>query len=168
MKYKIVTLCSASIVILLAATLASGPMRQPSSTTTGHHAITIPLNADTIFTLVNAERTKKGLQPLIRDARLDQTAQARADDMVARNYFSHFDPVDGHKMINDQKPGCTGMSENIGMTNGYVNDNDTQLYGSGGWMNSKPHREAILRTDYTLTGVAVNGNKVVQHFCIAK
>ena len=117
-----------------------------------------PLSADTIFELVNQERIKAGLQPLVRDARLDATAQARADDMVARNYFSHYDPVTGEKMINKQEAGCRfseNISENWNTDSNVVN----------GWMNSKLHHDAILLTEYNTTGVAVSGNKVVQHFC---
>jgi uncharacterized protein YkwD len=82
--------------------------------------------------------------------------------MVARNYFSHFDPVTGEKMINSQDFQCRGGSENISM------DWPTNAKTVYGWMGSKSHREAILRSDYTLTGVAVSGNKVVQHFCVSK
>jgi hypothetical protein len=60
---------------------------------------------------------------------------------------------------------CSYKSENIGMTQGYYSNNTQQL---DWWMHSKPHHDAILNANYTLTGVAVNGNKVVQHFCIAK
>ena len=125
------------------------------------------LNADTIFNLVNNERTKAGLKPLVRDARLDATAQTRADDMVARNYFSHYDPIDGHKLINDKYyidawSICSHGSENISM------NWPTNAKTVSGWMGSKLHHDAILKADYTLTGVAVSGNKVVQHFCVAK
>lgn len=120
-----------------------------------------PLNADTIFNLVNKERTKNGLQPLIRDATLESMAQERADDMVARNYFSHFDPIDGHKMIDDQFPGCV-QSENIILVDNIGEKNTDAIKW---WMNSTAHRDALLRADFTHTGVAVNGDIGVQHFC---
>ena len=127
-----------------------------------------PLNATIVFNLVNKERTKAGLKPLVRDTRLDATAQAKADEMVRLNYFGHFNPTTGKNTawdnpIFDQI--CKSASENIGMTNGYANDNVEQL---DWWLHSKPHHDAMLNPDYTLTGVAVNGNKVVQHFCVAK
>lgn len=129
----------------------------------------IPLNATKIFDLVNAERVKAGLKPLVRDARLDATAQARADDMVARNYFSHYDPVTGEnlaKILNKYYPDpCSKVSENIIKI---VTPEDKNSAAVEWWMNSKPHHDAILLPEYTLTGVAVNGNIGVQHFCIAK
>jgi len=45
-----------------------------------------------IIGLVNQERMAKGLLPLIRNAQLEQAAQAHAKDMYKRGYFSHFNP----------------------------------------------------------------------------
>jgi uncharacterized protein YkwD len=124
----------------------------------------VALNADTIFRLVNNERVKAGLKPLVRDSRLDASAQAKADDMAKYNYFDHVrDGKHGYEYI--PLGMCSYKSENIGMTQGYYSNNTQQL---DWWMHSKPHHDAILNANYTLTGVAVNGNKVVQHFCIAK
>jgi uncharacterized protein YkwD len=122
---------------------------------------TIPLNADTIFDLVNAERVKAGVKPLVRDPILDATAQERADDMTTRNYFSHFDPVTGEKMIDRQDAGCK-QSEN---QNRLRVDGDNNAVAVSSWMDSKSHHDAMLSKDYTHSGIAVNGNIVVQHFC---
>lgn len=124
----------------------------------------VALNADTIFRLVNNERVKAGLKPLVRDLQLDESAQARANDMVNRNYFAHRDPVTNENMVKALSI-CSFNSENIGMTQGYYSNNTQQLYW---WMHSKAHHDAILKREYTSTGVAVNGNKAVQIFCIAK
>ena len=128
---------------------------------------TKPLDAYTIYNLVNAERVKAGVKPLLLDPNLAATAQARADDMVARNYFGHNDPVSGENLVNilkSQKQ-CIASSENIGMTNGYDDDNQKQLEW---WVKSPAHYAAIKNSLYTSTGIAVNGNKVVQHFCQTK
>ena len=122
------------------------------------------LNADTLFELVNAEREKAGLKPLVRDARLDATAQARADDMVARGYFSHNDPVTGELMIAKQDAGCH-FSENIVRTDRIGNDNTDAIKQ---WIGSESHKNAILNAKYTLAGMSVNDNIAVQHFCVAR
>ncbi len=146
-------------------------LNKPKKTVTNVQAVQQPelvkLNADTIFNLVNAERAKNGLQPLIRDARLDATAQSRADDMVARDYFGHNDPVTGENLVNilNGQKQCAISSENIGQTYSNPDDNIKQV---SNWMNSKAHHDAILSTEYDITGVAVNGIKVVQHFCNLK
>lgn len=130
------------------------PVQQPE---------TIKLNADTIFELVNAERVKNGLQPLIRDARLDESAQQKVDDMATNGYFAHINPttgVNGYTLIPYGL--CSYQSENIGFSHDTGDNNVKQIQW---WMNSKPHHDAILDIQYELTGIAVSGDKVVQHFC---
>lgn len=126
-------------------------------------SVIVELNADTLFTLVNAERTQRGLQPLVRDARLDTSAQAKVNDMVANNYNAHINPTtgkNGYTYVIDYAPDlCVYASENLSWD--YSNDMDAVQ----GWMGSKAHHDAILDPGYTLTGVAINGTKAVQHFC---
>lgn len=133
----------------------------PKAVYTAPTQATEPLNADTIFNLVNQERIKAGVKPLVRDARLDATAQERADDMVARNYFSHFDPVTGEGMIDKQEPGCV-QGENI-INVGDLGEKNTEAINW--WINSPAHYKAMTNPDYDITGIAVNGNIGVQHFC---
>lgn len=104
----------------------------------------------------------------MRDSRLDASAQIKADDMVAKNYFAHDDPTTG-KNIAWSNPVfrqlCVSSSENINQIGGIGDYNATAV---NSWMNSKAHHDAILASRYTLTGVAINGDKVVQHFCVSK
>jgi uncharacterized protein YkwD len=117
------------------------------------------LSADKILEQVNAERAKVGVAPLVSDPRLVATAQARADDMVARNYFSHRDPVTNENMVKDL-PYCLFNSENISYHHA---SNESVITG---WMGSKPHHDAMLDPRYTTTGIAVaNNDAVVQNFC---
>lgn len=161
-KWIITTVIAATLITVPAVLFAQAQKPQAATQTT----VSVSLSADAIFEKVNQERTERGLKPLIRDARLDATAQERADDMVKRDYFSHYDPITGDnlaKVLNKYYPSpCSKVSENIGMTSGHLNNNTAKV---DGWMKSKPHREAILLSEYTLTGVAVSGDKVVQHFC---
>ena len=132
-----------------------------------------PLNATIVFNLVNKERVKAGLKPLVRDARLDASAQFKADDMVARNYFDHYDPTN-EKVMNGVQKGyeltdhntCKTISENL--VDDINETGDGNISSVSSWMQSKPHHDAILNPDYTLTGVAISGTKVVQHFCVSK
>ena len=126
----------------------------------------IPLNADTIFNLVNAEREKAGVKPLARDARLDQSAQTKADDMANNNYFAHINPttgVNGYKLIPSGL--CSYQSENI---NAALTNEEAVTE----WMNSEPHRNAILDQQYDISGIGLawQGDYyiVTQHFCNLK
>lgn len=134
-----------------------------------------PATADEIYTLVNKERGKAGLQPLIRTNELDVSAQFKADDMANRDYFSHDDPATG------KKNGLDKALELVGQSCTYVGEN---LHSGGerystaeeavkGWMGSKAHHDAIVDPEQVYTGIGIaimpNGDSVqVQHFCKTK
>lgn len=59
---------------------------------------------------------------------------------------------------------CSKSSENIY----WGRATNTTQGALNWWMNSKPHHDAILNSEYTLTGFGIAGNKVVEHFCIAR
>jgi uncharacterized protein YkwD len=167
MRKRVLLISLATAILLLVPAVVFALKPHQTAVQAPQTVVANKLNADTLFTLVNAERAKNGLQPLIRDARLDETAQERADDMINRNYFSHYDPVTGGNLVQiiPTNPQCISASENIIKVDEYGEKNADALRW---WLNSKSHREAILRADYTLTGVAVNGNIGVQHFCVSK
>lgn len=132
--------------------------------------VAYPLNATIVFNLVNKERVNAGLKPLVRDARLDASAQAKADDMVAKNYFAHYNPANNEFVGNDylMNPGlCSFSSENIVWVK-YETPQEDNQEAVDWWMNSKPHREAILNPDYTSSGLSINDKRIVQHFCVNK
>lgn len=120
-----------------------------------------PLNANEIFELVNQERARAGVPALVRDSRLDGTAQIRADDMHTRQYLGHRDPVTQENLVNilkSQKQ-CVYASENI---SAYQNNQDDVIKS---WLDSVAHREAMLDSKYTLSGIAISNRIIVQHFC---
>lgn len=99
----------------------------------------------------NNQRLKKSLPPLRYNATLSQAAQKKADDMFAKNYWSHFSP-DG-KTPWDFIMGAGYRYE-------YAGENLAKnfLFSQGvvdAWMASPTHRENILRKDYTEVGYAI-------------
>ena len=125
----------------------------------------IPLNADKILELVNIERAKVNVAPLVMDTGLVATAQSRADDMAKRDYFGHRDPVTNENMVNilNEQKQCVYASENISEMLEPIGDNNNDTVQ--GWVGSKPHYDAMIDSRYTLTGIAISKNKIVQHFC---
>lgn len=124
----------------------------------------VPLNADTLFNMVNDERVKAGVKPLVRDTRLDASAKAKCEDMLVNNYWSHTSPsgVEPWYWIQEQHISYKKAAENLAY--GFNSDNDTVI----GWMNSPGHRENILNVLYTKSGMATCNNSsralAVQHF----
>ena len=106
---------------------------------------------DRLFSLINAERTKAGVAPLIRSAKLDALSSEWAARMAAKNSQFHRELTKA--LLNTN--GWKNLSENI-----YGPADD----GSAGaifhaWMGSSGHRGNLLRDSSTLGGVGIAKTK---------
>jgi uncharacterized protein YkwD len=100
---------------------------------------------------VNQTRQSNGLKPLAENQKLNQAAQAKAQNMVQNNYFAHTSP--------------TGITPwfwflNAGYNYKYAGENlaigffDSQeVYQA--WLNSPEHKANIVNPNYTEVGTAV-------------
>lgn len=140
-----------------APTPAPAPAPQPSGLTA---------EESLMLSLINKERTSRGLQPLQVDMRLMGTARAKANDMAVNNYFNHTSPTLGTPPEQMRAAGITGYTvlggENIALARS-VEEAFTNF------MNSDGHRQNILHPRYTHVGIGVvNGSAwgkvIVQHF----
>ena len=110
-----------------------------------------------IFNLINNERQSRGYTLLSCDPTLSNIAQAHAEDMYRRNYFSHVSP--NGKTLNDRvREGGSSFT--------YVGENLAMGQNSGRavvnkWMNSPPHRANILREEFTTMGIGAYGKYYV-------
>ena len=115
-----------------------------------------------VVRLVNAERTKHGLDALTEDWELSRVARYKSQDMHDRGYFSHTSPTYGSpfQMIRAFGLSYRTAGENIAM--GYA----TPAAVVNGWMNSEGHRANILNASYTKIGVGYvsDGNSWTQKF----
>lgn len=96
----------------------------------------------------NSSRTANGIGTLADNSQLDSAAQAKADDMVARNYWSH-DTPDGKApwvFINNAGYQYSSAAENLAYG---FSDSDSTITG---WMNSPDHRENLLNSSYSDVG----------------
>lgn len=125
-----------------------------------------PADPTELLELVNAERQRVGVAPLVMDERLNASAQEKADDMMNRNYRDHVSPegVHGYELVFKHTGGeCRHAGENLA----WRTDNTvgTTRDAFNWWMSSEPHRKAIQDSKYTKTGIGINKDVVVQHFC---
>ena len=105
-----------------------------------------------VFVWTNFERVNSGLEPLSRNALLDQVAGAKLNDMFAKQYFAHGSPSGDY--INDLAVDFGYEYLLIGENLAYGDfANDKELVDA--WMNSKGHRENILNKNYEEIGIAV-------------
>ncbi len=130
--------------------------------------------------LINAERVKRGLNPLEHVEKIRLIARAHSEDMAERNYFSHdtpegLDPTDrGRNVGYNCHKDCGsyfsfGLAENIfqgGLWSAITYINGVPIHNwltleeiateaIEGWMNSKGHRENILDSSYDRTGMGI-------------
>lgn len=108
-------------------------------------------NSMTIGSLLadtNASRSANGIGGLSLNNKLDAAAQANADDMAARDYWSHYTP-DGNPpwvWVTNQGYSYQALGQNL--ATGF-NDEQSTI---DGWMASPPHRENLLNSAYTEVG----------------
>ena len=108
--------------------------------------------AQSVLQLTNNYRSQYGKKALKLDAELCRVAQAKADDMAAKGYFSHTSPTYGSP---------SQMLKSFGVGYRYMGENIAKGYNSAssvvnGWMNSQGHRENILNGNFGSLGVGYN------------
>jgi uncharacterized protein YkwD len=107
---------------------------------------------------VNAVRASFGLKALSASAKLRRSAQAHANDMVARHYFAHVSPnganVNGRVRSAGYLRGARSFTvgENIAWGQGPLASPAATVQS---WMQSPPHRAIILTPGFREAGVGV-------------
>jgi uncharacterized protein YkwD len=109
------------------------------------------------FTLVNQDRAANGVSGLRFSGALARVAQYRAQDMLNRGYFSHYDPATGQlafsALMHLWGIPYTTAGENIAWsTNPSMAEINTMFMGS------PEHRANILNGAYHQAGIGVAGN----------
>lgn len=125
-----------------------------------------------VVRLVNIERAKVDLPALTYNKALEESAQAHAEDMLSKGYFSHFSQT-GDNFVDRMKAAdygtvhaafCNGCSIHTYYGENIAKGQRTAQEVVTGWMNSEPHRKNILSTDFEEIGIGVAGVFWVQNF----
>ncbi len=100
--------------------------------------------------LVNGERSKQGLAPLIVDLELSRVARLKSQDMVEKNYFSHLSPTYGSPFE---------MMDKFAISYSYAGENIACKYtvakAHEALMGSSGYRANMLSEDYTQIGIGI-------------
>lgn len=157
------------LAIGLAIGLGVSANSQPKTAQTAQKTATAPTISQ-LLSLVNVERAKHGVAPLKDDPRLDASAQMKADDEVAYNYYGHISPkgspyagMHGYKLIDATGAKCIYESENLAW-----NTDKSQITAQEAvnwWISSPAHHAAMINAKYSLTGFGIVKDAVVEHFC---
>ena len=103
-----------------------------------------------MLSLVNAERTQRGLQPLQSDPRLTQIARQHSQEMLEMRYFAHDSPVLGSPF---DRMARAGIRYRVAGENIALAPNVDRAHV--GLMNSPEHRDNILRPEFRKIGIGV-------------
>ncbi|MDL1873274.1 CAP domain-containing protein [Deltaproteobacteria bacterium PRO3] len=118
----------------------------------------------------NEQRAKKKLAPLAGEEILVKVARDHSQDMLKRNYLSHFSPekksvVDRVKKYQPKLQRSVGENlHTITSSQGLVDPKAIAGQMMDDWMHSSSHRKNILSKDYAFLGVgcASDGQRI---FC---
>lgn len=114
------------------------------------HAEVRPFLEMKMLEMVNAERAKEGLKPLVADSELTKVARAHSNDMFLRGYFAHVNP-DGKDPF--QRMRAAGVKfraagENLALA-------QTLEIAHTNLMNSPGHRANIMNPAFGRLGIGI-------------
>jgi hypothetical protein len=112
--------------------------------------INAPVAQQRLLSLVNQERAKESLAPLVLDERLSQAALKHTQRMVQNDTLSHqFDGEEPLQLrIGDENVRCDRDGENIAL-DGNLENAHLML------MQSPPHRANILNPQFNAVGIGI-------------
>jgi uncharacterized YkwD family protein len=108
-----------------------------------------------VIELTNIQRQKNGLPALQADTSLSKVAQAKSDDMLSKNYFSHTSPTYGSPFDMMKQFGITYRSAGENIAKGQRSAEEVV----NAWMNSEGHRANILNPHFTHIGIGHTTNQ---------
>ena len=152
--------------VLGSTAIAENPaegVNSDASPATDPNAVDLSAYEAAILHLLNTVRVDNGVAALAPNQSLIDISRTRSNDMLVRNYFSHYSP-EGKNVFNIMRE-CgiqwTAAGENlaharpasIGTPEAFLN----------AWMNSPAHARNILQSKYGIIGVGMveNGSRRV-------
>lgn len=109
------------------------------------------MSISTLLSGTNNQRVANGLGALALNSMLDNAAQAKAQDMMTHDYWSHVSPTGVTPWYWITHAGYSYQTAGENLAYGFASASDTIT----GWMNSPEHRANILNTTYTQVGFGI-------------
>lgn len=134
---------------------ASVPVAPTSAAAAALPSVALTAFEQQFYDLHNAARSRAGLAGLRIDPTLTSVARQRAQDMAARNYFSHTSPTGqtAYTLLAGAGYGYVLAGENIAR-NDYA-DSQSVSVAMNALLNSPSHLENILDRQFTNVGVGI-------------
>jgi uncharacterized protein YkwD len=135
------------IVLLFGAAFIN--IWQPlQSNKTATLAYSTEMSRSALLSATNVQRNSNGQSSLTINDKLNAAAQAKANDMVARNYWSHNTPDGEEPWVFFDAQGYVYTKAGENLAYGFDTSNATII----GWMNSPTHKANLLDSAFTEVG----------------
>jgi uncharacterized protein YkwD len=145
----------AILIALLIPTLQSGAI---SSNIRSPHVKVLnyatSMSAGGLLASTNTARANNQAPALSINSQLTSAAQAKANDMATRNYWSHNTPEGNPPWIFVTAQGYAYQKLGENLATGFSDEQATV----DGWMASPPHKENMLNPDYSEVGFGFANN----------
>ena len=136
------------------------PENTPTVSTGDYTTFDSSMQEQILLNLLNQDRARNGLPPLVLDPELSRLAQLKSNDMNANHYFAHESPTYGNagQMLDSFHYDYEGVGENIA-------HHSNVEKAEAAFMSSDGHRRNILGSQWEKVGLGVaydeNGNVYV-------
>lgn len=140
-----------AIVISIMATLiwsSPGTAINQSRTDSDVLAYATNISHSGLLASTNSHRANNGAGALSLNSQLNAAAQAKAQDMVNRNYWSHQTPDGQQPWVFITNAGYQYQAAGENLAYGFMTSNSTVT----GWMNSPSHKSNMLDANFTEVG----------------
>lgn len=114
------------------------------------------ITSSQIIALSNQARKEQGMTLVKSNGALARAAQAKAQDMIAKNYFAHISPSNVSPWYWYKQAGYKYAYAGENLAIDYVNASDVVA----AWLKSPSHRRNLLNTRFQDIGVAVATGKI--------
>jgi uncharacterized protein YkwD len=137
-------LFSALLVAYFMVRLDAGAIPRPqlSSPSTQVLAYASEMSRGALVNATNSARAANGMGGLTLDGQLNNSAQMKAEDMAAKNYWAHVSPDGTEPWYFFEQAGYSYVKAGENLAYGFSSSQATV----DGWMNSASHRANILGT----------------------
>lgn len=106
------------------------------------------ISPDSLLSETNQQRLGSGVSELVLNSKLNEAAQAKAEDMALRDYWSHATPEGEDPWIFIDNTGYKYLKAGENLAYGFATSADTVA----GWMNSPTHKANLLDIAYSEVG----------------
>ena len=135
------------LALSIAASIVLSNIR-PAATTQDVLAYATNMSVSGLLESTNSQRVANGQAALSLNNQLISAAQAKADDMVSRNYWSHNTPDGKEPWIFFDSAGYKYLKAGENLAYGFLTSDATV----NGWMNSPSHKANLLDAAFVEVG----------------